>query len=103
MMKTMMRHPSSIPQWTLLFLAVLLMSMESLIAFSPVSQKRSNVSSKLFYVRDQPPSPAIITPLDDTITAGRTGVLTKPKIRDIKSMDEFKYFLEEDDRPVAVK
>jgi len=79
------------------------------IAFSPnisIPKNNKRFSSTLFYVRDQPSpaSPVIITPLDKkSITKDGVFTTTKPKIRDIKSMSEFQYFLEEDDRPVAVK
>lgn len=83
-----------------------LMSTEVLVpaaAFSPVLQKSfsSSSSSKLFYVRDPSTPPEITAPLDQAIN--NKGTLTKPKIREIKSMAEFQYFLEEDNRPVAVK
>eukprot|EP00428_Durinskia_dybowskii_P061984 CAMPEP_0170379630 /NCGR_PEP_ID=MMETSP0117_2-20130122/13442_1 /TAXON_ID=400756 /ORGANISM="Durinskia baltica, Strain CSIRO CS-38" /LENGTH=198 /DNA_ID=CAMNT_0010635075 /DNA_START=203 /DNA_END=795 /DNA_ORIENTATION=- len=92
---------------SLLSIKVLLLLPAAAAAFSPSLQKSFSTSnSKLFYVRDQSTSPEIVAPLEKGIltkTSTTTTTTVKPKIREIKSMAEFQYFLEEDNRPVAVK
>mmetsp|Transcript_103681 Transcript_103681/g.299908 ORF Transcript_103681/g.299908 Transcript_103681/m.299908 type:complete len:233 (+) Transcript_103681:103-801(+) len=72
------------------------------LSFTPsvavASHSTSTSSSALHYVRGDPTEPSIPTkPLKKAAT------ISKPKIRDIKSLDELTYFLEEDDRPVVIK
>jgi hypothetical protein len=53
-------------------------------------------SSSLFYVRNTPPDPAIPTPVPVIRRS-------KVKIETISSLYELQYFLQEDERPVAIK
>ena len=56
----------------------------------------TTTSSSLFYVRNTPPDPAIPTPVPVIHRS-------KVKIETISSLYELQYFLQEDERPVAIK
>ena len=90
--------------------SILLSASRMALGFSPLPQagEPRSFSSALYYVRDQATPPAIATPLKEpgqkvSIQKETKGKLTKPKIREIKSLEELQYFLEEDERPVAIK
>ena len=97
---------------SIFILTALLLSTTSLLGFSPQPHQQNSVgktfsssgSSALHYIRDRASEPAIATPKPNiTIQKSRVLTTTKPKVREIKSLDELQYFLEEDDRPVAIK
>mmetsp|Transcript_26339 Transcript_26339/g.43277 ORF Transcript_26339/g.43277 Transcript_26339/m.43277 type:complete len:260 (+) Transcript_26339:54-833(+) len=77
---------------------------------SPATTYTTSTATTLYYAQDKPSPPAIdckqaATTATTTRTIQQTTTKKKTKIivRDIKSIDELQFFLEEDDRPAVIK
>lgn len=99
--------------WTVLqFVLVMAATMStSVLGFSP-SERSLSVLSKatvttptsVYYIRGKPLEPAIETPpLPLVLTSSKAQGTPKAKIETITCLSELQYFLEQDDRPVAIK
>jgi len=78
---------------------------------SPATTYTTSTATTLYYAQDKPSPPAIdckqaATTATTTRTIQQTTTTkkkTKIIVRDIKSIDELQFFLEEDDRPAVIK
>lgn len=103
-------------QRIIILVALLLSTQRPVLGFSPqhsqnnksfsssssTSSTTSSSSSALYYVRGDPSSPPPAVQ-KAKVEIQRKLIVTKPKVREIKSLDELQYFLEEDARLVAIK